>query len=123
VQHPVENDANGIRWYFNSGWSWGFAPAGDTVNLAVSDTLIGTDANLRLSWDTTGLSGGYRAGSLTSLQNSTAYERLVYQSDGPTATAGDSGSFSVVPEPTTALMSLVISLGMTTLRRRPTDRC
>jgi hypothetical protein len=71
--------ANGVGWYYSSTWSWGFAPAGDSITHFTCDTTIGIDGALRLCWDTTGAAGGYRCATARSLNGSSVYERIVYQ--------------------------------------------
>ena len=72
--------ANGVGWYFDPSWSWGFVPAGDTPTLDECDTNTTTDDGLRLCWHTISASGGYRCGSDISLNTSTAFARYVFQS-------------------------------------------
>jgi hypothetical protein len=71
--------ANGVGWYYSSDWSWGFAPAGDTITHFTCDTTTATDSAQRLCWDTAGVGGGYRCGTNRNLSGSTAFERIVYQ--------------------------------------------
>ena len=75
------HDANGVAWYFNSNWSWGFAPAGVAVNRNSCDIASGSDT-LRLCWHagSGNINGGWRCGATTGLNASTAYERLVFHS-------------------------------------------
>jgi len=73
--------ANNVQWYFDSAWSWGFLPVGDTFTHFTCDTTTTTDSSLRLCWDTTGTAGGYRCGTNRALAGSTAFERIVYQAD------------------------------------------
>jgi hypothetical protein len=73
--------ANNVAWYFNSAWSWGFLPVGDTFTHFVCDTSAAIDPSLRLCWDTTQTNGGYRCGSNRNLSGSTAFQRIVYQAD------------------------------------------
>src|SRR6185369_16735397 len=83
------HDANGVGWYFNSIRSWGFAPAGDPINLFPCDTLAssldpsGPDGDKRVCWHTGGgfLQRGWRCGAVDSLNTSTSYERLVFHTD------------------------------------------
>jgi len=74
--HP----ANGVAWYFNSAWSWGFAKGGDSVNRNSCDILTNPDSAQRLCWHTVA-AGGYRCGATTGLNGSVAFERIVYQAD------------------------------------------
>ena len=97
----VTHNANGVEWYFNNSYSWGFANGGQTVTRSSCDT---TDSNgepggaTRLCWHTGGgtLQGGWRAGNNIWLNNSSDFERLVF-----TSTPGS------VPEPATWAMMLL----------------
>lgn len=76
------HDANGVGWYFNDDFSWGFAAQGDSINLNICDTSS-TNGGQRLCWHTQqspGL-GGWRCGTNTSLNSSPSFERVVYQAD------------------------------------------
>jgi len=79
--HP----ANGIEWYFNESWSWGFAPSGETVSRNSCDTNS-TAAEQRLCWHTGDdeLEGGWRCGATTGLNSSTTWMRhILIQGDVP----------------------------------------
>jgi len=91
------HNANGTGWYFNPNWSWGFAKQGDVIERDECDVEASSDGNpnganpdLRLCWHTLGgdsqLSGGYRAGATTGLNDSTDYTRYVYQAPRPSNT-------------------------------------
>lgn len=77
--------ANGVGWYFDPSWSWGFAPANATVNrtscdIIASDASAGIDGDLRLCWHTGEglLEGGWRCGRKTQLNGSHEYERVIF---------------------------------------------
>lgn len=72
------HDANGVGWYFNSSYSWGFARQGDTLNRQACDDL-GSNPGERLCWHTFSgsLIAGWRCGGVVGLAT-TAYERLVF---------------------------------------------
>jgi hypothetical protein len=85
----VTHDANGVAWYFNNSWSWGFAPEGVAVRRFSCDTnesSIGTPpgatANQRLCNHTSSdfVSQGWRCGNQDSLFTPT-WERLVFHAD------------------------------------------
>lgn len=78
----VTHNANGVGWYFNNSWSWGYAPAGQAVNRSSCD-FGGTVPAERLCWHTGGgnISGGYRCGSTEGLNSSTAFQRIIYQAN------------------------------------------
>jgi hypothetical protein len=80
------HNANGVGWYFGMSQSWGFAPQGDPISLNSCDTQdsslgSGVDGTLRLCWHTTGnsLMGGWRCGKNDTLNGSSAYERMIFQ--------------------------------------------
>jgi hypothetical protein len=86
-QSNTPHVANGVGWYYNASWSWGFAPEGVAINRNVCDSLAssvnnsGTDPDKRLCWFTNGnfLVGGWRCGAADQLNTSTAYERLIFE--------------------------------------------
>ena len=76
------HDANGLGWYYNDNWSWGFAPSGATVDRGECDTIEGTDSDQRLCWHTNNapnINFGYRCGATLSLNFSTEYERVIFE--------------------------------------------
>jgi hypothetical protein len=77
----VTHNANGVGWYYNNSWSWGFAKAGDGVSRNSCDTNFFQDTEQRMCWHTGGnqLNGGYRCGSQVSFGGD--YERLVFQAN------------------------------------------
>jgi hypothetical protein len=77
--------ANGSDWYYSDSWSWGFAPAGETVDKFSCDGgdgifIGGAPANDRLCFHTGAgfLTGGFRCGAETFLNSSSDWERLIY---------------------------------------------
>jgi hypothetical protein len=86
------HQANGVGWYHSRDQSWGFAPAGATVFRNTCD-YGGDSPHLRMCWHTTTgrITTGYRCGS-NELNDSAAWERVIYQTAGaaqPEARAGD----------------------------------
>jgi hypothetical protein len=81
------HNANNVGWYFNDSESWGFAPQGDAISRNSCDVedsslkMSGVDGALRLCWHTSGgfIQGGWRCGKNDGLNDSTAYERLLFQ--------------------------------------------
>jgi hypothetical protein len=94
-QSSTPHDANGVGWYFDEDFAWGFAPEGAPIELSVCDTYDinnGTDAStpLRLCWHTVGADlgygsdtfyGGFRCGADTDLNDSSSFERVIYQAN------------------------------------------
>jgi hypothetical protein len=68
--------AGPVVWYYNGNFSWGFATAGDALNLNTCDTHPGTD---RLCWHTSPPDGGYRCGDTTNLNSDASWDRLIYE--------------------------------------------
>ena len=75
------HQANGVGWYYNTNWSWGFVQGGDPVQKFSCDVLTSPNNDRRMCWHTGGgnINSGYRCGTNTSLNNSNTYERLVFQ--------------------------------------------
>ncbi len=79
--------ANGVGWYHDGFWSWGFAPEGDPVYQDACDNVAssfvpGVDGDKRLCWHTwnDGLDEGWRCGKNEDLFDGT-WERLVFHAD------------------------------------------
>lgn len=96
------HEANGTNWYYDENSSWGFARADQAVARSSCDAsgVFNNDTanqEYRLCWHTGGgaLDGGWRAGSATSLNDSSAYERLVFTSN-----------LAAVPEPASWAMMI-----------------
>jgi hypothetical protein len=79
---PAPHVANGVAWYYNSSWSWGFFHPGDGVSRCSCDTAFGVYPQERMCWHTGGgnINSGYRCGSATGIFSNT-YERVVYQAN------------------------------------------
>ncbi len=75
--------SNGVGWYYDESWSWGFAPGGAPVNRNSCDFDSGVviSPELRMCWHTGGnsLNGGYRCGTTIAFDSS--WTRVVYQAD------------------------------------------
>jgi len=75
------HNANGVAWYFNTSWSWGFAAAGDAVDLNSCDYsgngVTGNSPAKKLCWHTNGgnLDSGYRCGATEGI--GIGWDRLV----------------------------------------------
>jgi|GEM_PF-3364634 len=71
IERNITHQANGVEWYFDTDWSWGFAGLGDTVNRDACDIngssfpgVIGVPERDRLCWQTLGgsMDRGWRSG-------------------------------------------------------------
>jgi hypothetical protein len=72
--------ANGVGWYFNASYSWGFAPEGAAINRNSCDlNSPETSSDERMCWHTVAdsLATGYRCGSFQNPGDS--YERLIFE--------------------------------------------
>ena len=82
-QMNCANQANGVGWYYDEEWSWGFAPGGQPVNRFSCDFNEGNQSlpHLRMCWHTSGnsISGGYRCGNTTPFGSD--WQRLVFEAD------------------------------------------
>ncbi len=78
------HNANGVDWYFNDGWSWGFAPEGVGVNKNPCDDNDGVlgQQESRLCWHTSGgaIDSGYRCGD-NDLNGDSGWERVILQAN------------------------------------------
>lgn len=83
TQNNCTKQANGVGWYYDESWSWGFAPGGEAVNRNSCDFDNGnqTFPQLRMCWHTGGnnISSGYRCG--TNITFGSDYERAVFHAD------------------------------------------
>lgn len=82
------HDANGVGWYYDQFYSWGFAPAGSPVNRNSCDIIDSqsypgggaADGDSRICWHTGGaLSSGWRCGKPDFLGSN--YERFIFEAD------------------------------------------
>jgi hypothetical protein len=73
------HEANGVGWYFSDSYSWGFVPAGSSVNRDACDDTVNHDKDLRMCWHTEAgeMTGGYRCGN-NKLNADTGYEKVIY---------------------------------------------
>jgi hypothetical protein len=129
--HNATTTSNGSEWYFNGG-SIGFAPLGSTILQSSADitgifsgSIDGSE--LRMSWHTQfngsfsqygslpeDLVGGWRVGTIGSLNTSTDWERFVYVAD--VSGVSDPG---VIPEPSGILaIGTLLSAGLLMRARR-----
>ena len=75
---------NGTYWYNTPSNSIGFAPTA-TISQNTADQ-VDTSSVLRLSWHLNNIEGGWRLGSLTELNSSTAYLEQVWTWNGVSTT-------------------------------------
>ncbi|MFH2079294.1 MAG: hypothetical protein ABIJ73_11355, partial [Pseudomonadota bacterium] len=77
--------SNGSVWYFNDNWSWGFAPAGESVIRTSCDVEFVSQTNLRMCIHTGGgnMNSGFRCGN-TMLNGNGTWERVILQASGGT---------------------------------------
>ena len=92
--------ANGIAWYYDPSYSWGFALAGDAV-VRNSCDVGSTNAQDRLCWHTgyNNLNGGYRCGATTALNGASNWERVVLTSNLAISIITPSGTASIMATP------------------------
>ena len=78
----VTHNANGVGWYFNASWSWGFVIQGDTPARNSCDTNTGPSSALRMCWHTgnNNINSGYRCGD-TYLNGDSSYNRVIYHAN------------------------------------------
>ncbi len=78
----VPHNANGVGWYYNNSWSWGFAQQGDAITRNSCDTT-NTNADKRLCWHTGSgsINTGWRCGATTGLNFIATHERIVFHAD------------------------------------------
>lgn len=79
ADNGITNDVGGISWYYNDSWSWGFASLGDSVDKFSCDTNTTGKNDQRMCWHTGSgqISSGWRCGTSTYLNDSTAWERVI----------------------------------------------
>ena len=81
------HDANGVGWYYNNSYSWGFAKAGDPISRGSCDTggiYNGyPNSDLRLCWHTysNGIDSGWRSGANANLNGNASFERFIYETN------------------------------------------
>ena len=94
-----ENIHNGVNWYFNPDYAWGFAPAGADLDVFTCDRVVDDQSNQRVCWYTSDdrVRPGYRCGDVIVRQGQ-AWERLIYQRVG-TLTRGAIGEVICQADP------------------------
>jgi len=93
VDMATTHQANGVSWYFNPNWSWGFAAEGQVVTKSSCDTQnsSGAGSETRMCIHTGGgtLESGYRCGA-TTLNGKATFERVFYTANAaPTVAKPD----------------------------------
>ena len=73
---------NGVDWYFNDSYSWGFVAEGTGVSRNSCDTRGDPGNAFRMCWHTGGgrMNGGYRCGDRFTSGND--YQRVIYHRSG-----------------------------------------
>lgn len=86
ANNSLSTPYNGVGWYFNASWSWGFFVDGDGVSKSSCDTAGGVFPDLRMCWHAGDFVGGgdyinygYRCGN-NFLNNDPTWQRLVFTS-------------------------------------------
>ena len=81
---------NGVNWYFDDDYSWGFAAAGLQVLRRTCDVGL-ADPQQRLCWHTRDgrLTAGYRCGEAVGVNQSGIWERVIYQREASALPACD----------------------------------
>ena len=72
--------ANGVGWYFDSDWSWGFVNNTDDVIRDQCD-VSAVNPSYRLCWHTLQNIGGYRCGTTVDLNVDSSFERVIYHAN------------------------------------------
>lgn len=75
-------ESNGVAWYYNDSWSWGFVPGGQVPNRFSCD-VNNPNSDDRICWHSGGgmINGGYRCGSVNGLNGDNGWERVVFEAD------------------------------------------
>ena len=83
ADHRSTRTCEGTDWYFNYDGniarSWGFVKEGDDVFKGNCDGRNTGCNDCRLCWHMTATHGGWRCGSTIGLDESTSYERVIFQ--------------------------------------------
>jgi hypothetical protein len=106
ANNGVTHIANGSGWYFAPNYSWGFTRAGTPVTKGICDSN-NSGGSFRLCWHTSDVIGGWRAGISTNLNNSTAFEKLIFVAEA-----------DVVPAPPLLALFALGLAGLAAARRR-----
>ncbi|MBW8310572.1 MAG: hypothetical protein K0M64_00935, partial [Rhizobium sp.] len=79
--YNTPHDANGVGWYYNDSYSYGFAPQGEPLSRSSCD-VNGSQGNLRMCVHTNAgalhPAGGYRCGT-TTLNGNGGWEHVILQ--------------------------------------------
>ncbi|MFN3202856.1 MAG: MopE-related protein, partial [Bradymonadia bacterium] len=77
------NIHNGVNWYFNNDFYWGFAPAGARIDAFSCDRVFDEQSGQRICWYTSNdtVRPGYRCGDEV-VNASGLWERMIFQRSG-----------------------------------------
>ncbi|MFN3199400.1 MAG: MopE-related protein [Bradymonadia bacterium] len=91
AERRPENEHNGVNWYFNIDYAWGFAPAGVEIDVFTCDRVENVASNQRVCWYTSDdkVRPGFRCGEEI-VNASGIWERFIFHRSG-TATDGAVG--------------------------------
>ncbi len=106
--------ANGVGWYFNddSVFSWGFVRPGDGVRKENCDIAITGANDERLCWHLNDV-GGYRCGAVAGLNDSQAFQRIVFQPAVQTSSIPTLSEWGLM-----AMAGILAIAGLLFMRRR-----
>jgi Bacterial TSP3 repeat len=73
----VTHEANGVEWYYNNSYSWGYVTGGESVSRSSCDTASSqAETRLCIHTSSNNINTGYRCGVNTSLGS--GWERIIY---------------------------------------------
>lgn len=78
----VPHVANGVAWYWNTSYSFGFAPEGEEIVLNVCDVVDGDD-RICIHFDRTFIYFGYRCGNIKNAYVNNYYRTILQTNDDP----------------------------------------
>ncbi len=78
----VPYNHNGVGFYYNDSYSWGFALEGDSITRSSCD-IANDNEEFRMCWHSSNgtLTGGYRCGATKLLNQDDGWTRMIFQAD------------------------------------------